>query len=301
MLVLGRAAESLRACGATNPIVPVYSDLATNNFNQVSSNLAGAKALAAQQPNQFPLIAPGSFYGPLMPPGSVQLGFSFNSVCWLDRLPSEPIPDFVIYPGAVSPRPDVRVSPEAVQAFTAQAEQDLTRFLEYRAAEMVTGARLLLAVPGRNAQYWTGGGIYDLLHDACVDLVQAGRIDRAAYERTVMPVYFRTVEELTAPLERPGTPLAQALEVLESVCLESATSFVVDYQATGNLQRYVDEYVGFVQAFSEPVMRAGLEPASGADAVSAIYPRAKEILAAAPQNYPFRYLQAVVLLQRTAA
>lgn len=298
MFVLGRAADALRARGADHPMVGVFSDLASNNFNQVFANLSFADQLAAQKTNWYPLIAGGSFYGPLLPPATVHLGLSFNSVCWLDVLPAVPLPEFIIYPGPRPHRPDVHVSPAAVAAFSAQAASDLRRFLECRAAEMASGARLMLAVPGRNTQHWTGGGIYDVLHDACIDLIRAGKIDRAAYERTVMPVYFRTLEEMLAPLEGSDAPLAAVFTVEKAKCMESPTSFVVDYQRSGDLARYVEEYIGFVQAFSEPVIRAGLESTSSPEAISAIYERAKERLAAAPRNYPFHYLQVALLLAR---
>jgi hypothetical protein len=278
--------------------VGVFSDLASNNFNQVLANLAAARQLAAQQANWYPMLAGGSFYGPLLPPFSVDLGMSFNSVCWLDNLPAVPLPEFVIYPGAKPHRADVRVSAAAVEAFTAQAATDLQRFLECRAAEMTRGGRLLLAVPGCNAQVWTGGGIYDVLHDACVDLVNAGQLDRAAYERTTMPVYFRTLEEMLAPVEGASAPLSELFSVEKAKCMELQTSFVVDYQRSGDLPRYVEEYVGFVQAFSEPVIRAGLEPTSSPAAIDAIYARAKERLAATPENYPFHYVQVALLLAR---
>lgn len=298
IFVLARAADALRSRGAGHPIIGVFSDLASNNFNQVLANLSSEGRLAAQQANWYPLVAGGSFYGPLLPPGSVDLGLSFNSVCWLDTLPAVPLPEFIIYPGPKPHRPDVQVSAAAVEAYRAQAAGDLRRFLECRAAEMASGGRLLLAVPGCNVQHWTGGGIYDVLHDACIDLVNAGRLDRAAYEHTVMPVYFRTLEEMLAPLEGSGAPLGEVFSVEKAKCMELPTPFVVDYQQSGDLARYVDEYVGFVQAFSEPVIRAGLEATSSPAAIDAIYARAKERLAASPENYPFHYVQVAVLLAR---
>ncbi len=298
LLVLGRAAEVLRRRGADHPMVQAFTDLPTNNFNQVFQNLIAAKRLALDVPNQFPLAVGGSFYGPLLPPGSVHLGVSFNSVCWLDQLPAAPLPQFIIFPGAKSHRPDVNVSAETAAAFAAQAARDLKRFLECRAAEMATGGRLIVAVPGRSAQYWTGGGIYDVLHDACADLVAAGTLDRAAYEKTTMPVYFRDAAEMTAPLEDKASDLAGAFTIERIETVDVPTPFVVEYQRTGDLDRYVNEFVGFVQAFSEPVLRAGLEPTSSPAAISAIYERAKQRLRAAPENYPFHYVQVAIELKR---
>ena len=113
-----------------------------------------------------------------------------------------------------------------------------------------------------------------------------------------MPVYFRSLDELVAPVQSSAAPLHDVFAIEKASCDEVPTSFVVDYQRTGAVDRYVDEFVGFAQAFSEPVLRAALEPTSGAEAVSEIYRRAKQRLRTAPDAYPFHYLQAAVLLRR---
>ena len=94
----------------------------------------------------------GSFYGPLLPPGTVHLATCFNAIHWLDRLPAVPLPDGVVYRRPHPPRPGLAVSPEATAAFKGQAEQDLVRFLECRARELVPGGKLLLASPGDTDQ-----------------------------------------------------------------------------------------------------------------------------------------------------
>ena len=298
LLVLGRAADALHQRAPGRAICPVFSDLASNNFNAVLANLQAGGQLAGERADFFPLVAGGSFYGPLLPPASVHLGVTFNSVCWLDTLPREPIEDFIIYPGQAPHRPDVTISAAAVQAFTRQAERDLNAFLSHRAAELVSGARLLVAMPGRNEQYWTGGGIYDLLHDACVAQVVAGKLDGGAYRNTLMPVYFRSLEEVLRPVQGSDSPLPTAFAVEKAECREVPTPFVEEFRQSGNLDRYADQFVGFVQAFSEPVLRAGLEATSGVGAVAAVYERAKELLKANPDGYPFHYIEIAVLLAR---
>src|SRR5262249_62015652 len=116
--------------------------------------------------------------------------------------PTVSIPNFVASRRPHPPRPGFCVSPEVTAAFERQSEQDLVRFLECRARELVAGGKLLLASPGDTDQTCVGDGLADILNDACLDLVAAGRLRREQYERLTMPVYFRTVAELLAPLER---------------------------------------------------------------------------------------------------
>ena len=93
----------------------------------------------------YPAAVAGSFYGPLLPPGTVHLAICFNAIHWLDRLPAVPMPDAIVYR---RPRPGLAVSSQVSLAFSRQAEQDLVRLLECRARELLPVGTLLLASPG---------------------------------------------------------------------------------------------------------------------------------------------------------
>lgn len=100
-------------------------------------------------------------------------------------------PEFIAY---------MEASPAAQEAFALQADEDLTRFYAARATELAPGGKLLIVIPGSDGRRRCSDGLYNVFNDAARDLVAAGRISRARYESFVMPVYFRTLEELTAPL-----------------------------------------------------------------------------------------------------
>src|SRR5579863_8499246 len=69
VLMMQRAIQALRARGAAHAICPVFSDLATNNFNQLFVNLDSAGWLGGHAEGVFPAAIGGSFYGPLLPAG----------------------------------------------------------------------------------------------------------------------------------------------------------------------------------------------------------------------------------------
>src|SRR6516164_174516 len=157
------------------PLRTIYSDLASNNFNQLFANLEAARSAGLVPAQVYPSAVGGSFYGPLLPPGTVHLATCFNAIQWLDQLPPVPFPDGVAYRRPHPLRPGLAVSPEATAAFTRQAEQDLIRFLQCRAEELVPGAKLLLVGPGDSDQSHLCDVFCDVLNDACLDLVAAGR------------------------------------------------------------------------------------------------------------------------------
>jgi hypothetical protein len=122
------------------PVQTIYSDLSTNDFNRLFANLDEARRAGDFADGVYPGTVAGSVYGALLPPGTVHLATSLTAIHWLDRLPSVPLPARVVYRRPDPHRPELAVSPEATAAFTRQAEQDLVRFLDHRARELVRGA-----------------------------------------------------------------------------------------------------------------------------------------------------------------
>jgi hypothetical protein len=293
-----QAIETLRDRGVQNPLCPIFSDLPTNDFNQLSRNLTENEASFSAAQGIFPAAIGRSFYGPVLAPTSVHLGMSFNAVLWLDKLPSEPLDDFVVYLGPKLHRPDVGISVATAAAFAKAAARDLDRFYECRAVELAPGARLLLAQPGRDQNYCTGQGLYDLLHDAALDLVEQGKLDRTAYARVTMPIYFRTQEELLAPIHDSHGIVHDDFVVERAETVEVTVPFAADYARTQDVETYSEGYVGFAQAFTEPILRAGLDKSQGPEIVPAIYRQMRQLLIATPAKYAFRYLQCAALLAR---
>jgi hypothetical protein len=280
------------------PLQTIYSDLASNNFNQLFANLEEARRAGLLAAGVYPGAVAGSFYGPLRPPGTVHLATCFNAIHWLDRLPPVPLPDGVAYRRPYPPRPGLSVSPKVTSAFARQAEQDLVRFLECRARELVPGGKLLLAGPGDTdrARFWDG--LYELLDDACLDLAAAGRLQREQYERLTMPVYFRTVAELLAPLQREGSPVCGAFAVDRAEALEVPTPILAELRR-GDVAAYAGAYTGFLRAVSEPVVRAALDQPEGeVGAVECLYERIRARLLAEPERYLFRCILVAALLTR---
>jgi SAM dependent carboxyl methyltransferase len=281
------------------PLQTIFSDLASNNFNQLFANLEEARRAGHFATGVYPGAVAGSFYGPLLPPGTVHLATSFNAIHWLDRLPAAPVPDFVAYRRPLAAQTVLAASPEVTAAFTRQAEQDLVRFLKCRAREFVPGAKLLLAGPGDTDHARVCDGPCELLNDACLDLVDAGRLERGGYERLTMPCYFRTVAELLAPLERGNSPVRGAFAVDRAETLEFPTPFLEEFRRDGDVATYAGAYTGFLRAVSEPVVRAAFnQPEGEVGPGEYLYERIRARLLAEPERYLWRYILVAALLTR---
>jgi hypothetical protein len=281
------------------PVHTIYSDLASNNFNQLFANLEQARRGGLFPAEVYPGAVGGSFYGPLLPPGSVHLATSFNAILWLDQLPAVAVPDFVAYRRPQPSQAGFAGPPEAMAAFQQQAERDLVRFLECRARELVPGGKLLLASPGDTDQVRLVDGLFDLLNQACLDLVAAGRLQRNAYERLVMPCYYRTLAEMLVPLEREDSPVYGAFTVDRAEVLEVTTPYIAQFRRDGDVEAFAGAYTGFLRAISEPVVQAAVGPMEEATAtLDALYERARARLLAEPERYLWHFFLVAVLLTR---
>jgi hypothetical protein len=299
LIVMGRVVESVRRRRPQQLLHTIYSDLPSNNFNRLFHNLDEARTSKRIPAGVFSSATAGSFYEPLVPPRSVHFAMAFNALLWLDKLPIVAVPDFVVYRRPHPPRPGLKVTPETAYAFARQADSDLVRFLSCRADELIPGGKLIIASPGDSAEHRLGDGLYDLLNDACLDLVAAGRLPRQRYEHFTVPVYFRTVEETLAPLQRDGSPVKGLFTVDRAETLEVPTPFFVEFDRTGDAMKLADDYTGFLRAVSEPIARAALVGDDGdGTLLDELYDRIHTRLRAEPQRYRFRYLLTTTLFTR---
>lgn len=296
IVAMGHIVEALRARRPAQPLCVVHCDLPGNNFNQLFLNLhdpARSNYLQSQgrvHSNTFAFARGGSFFDILLPAQSLSVATSFLAVEWLDHLPDIPMPEFIGY---------MEAPPAAQAAFARQADDDLTRFLAARATELAPGGKLLLIIPGSDNGRSCSDGLYNVLNDAARDLAESGRITQNRYEKFVMPVYFRSLAELTAPLTRASSPVRDAFSIDRAETLIPPTPFEDDFRRTGDTEAYATAFAGFLRAFSEPVAAACLlAPGEDRTIIEELYDRIHARLVAEPTRYTVRNIEVALLLTR---
>ncbi len=326
-----RIVQALRGRSA-NPIQVVFSDLPTNNFNTLFVNLARA-GWTGSDAQVYSAATGGSMFRQLMPRETVTVATTFNALGFLDHRPDVEIPNYILPMGPSRPRPGVEVADSIRKAYAAQAATDLIAFYRARADELLPGGRLLAASFGIGERYRCCDGIYDVLYDALLDLCDSGRLDVDALRRLVFPIYFRTQDELLAPLRETGSPAEGAttsdarsrscerlgeLSTQEEVhgsprpqtvagrfrieragSMEVPVPFIERWKESGDLAGYARDFSLFLSAFTEPILRQAFAAASDLDGlIDAIYQRVEARLLADPAAYEFHYVQIAALLTR---
>lgn len=270
-----------------------YNDLFTNNFNQLFQNLG---ALNKRRDAQFRYhkgapIGPvfefatgGSFYDPVMPPISTNLGFSMTAVHWLSERPNVEIHDQVASEGA-----DMDVK----KAYAYRAELDWLAFLGNRAEEMASGGKLLVGVLAQPEAPARVHAPLALINDVAKRMVEEGVIDRDDYIHTAAPIYRRTESEVLAPLTGKDAAFRGNFRVDQCTLATFECPFRAQLLKTGDIEAYASGYVGFVRAISESAIvrqlyRTHFEAGrieEGRAACSAFYERMLHWLIDHPHDY----------------
>jgi len=280
------------------PIETVHSDLPTNDFSQLFLALRPDGASTFGDANVFSCAVGGSMFDQLLAPASCDFAATFNAIGFLSRHPLDRLPGYILPNGPSKIRNNGHVSDEDRAAFATQADADIRAFLRARARELRPGGKLVLQVFGSGADARTCDGIYDLLNDVLLDHVASGEFPAEVYERYYQPVYFRTLDELTAPLTH-STEFETVFRLDRSETYEVPVSFNETFKASGDLDAYADAYVNFFRAFTEAPLRLALREETGAQAlIDRIFAQAKARLMANPDPYPFRYVALGALMTR---
>ncbi len=293
--VMHRLVAALRA-RTDRPIQTIHSDLATNDYRSLLRDLRadgrsvfGAGASSA--------LVGGSMFEQLLPPRSLQVAMTYNAIGFLSRRPVERLPDYILPNGPSALRGVGAVSAEDRATFAAQALADLESFMRARAAELVPGGSLLIEVFGAGERARTCDGVYDALNDAVLEVLDAGVIDRPAYEPYYQPVYFRTLDELVAPVAGREAPLAPLFRLERAESYEVAVPFVAEFERTGDAAVFARTYTDFFRAFTEPVLRAAFPRAPDRFADD-VFGRAERLIREHPERYEFHYVSVAALLTR---
>ena len=297
--VMNRLINKLR-CKSNLPIWVFFNDLPTNDFNHLFANLFPDGKAALSGANIFPSAIGGTAFNSLVPPQSLQIATTFNTIGFLEKKPDAILPHYILPmgPGPLAPREGVSVTESERAPFRIQAANDLYHFYSARAEELVNGGKLLVQVFGRDERFSTSYGIYDVLSDSVLDCVEGGTLPHEVYEELVFPIYFRTLEELLAALDTDER-LAKSFRIDKAETREVAVPFNVALADTGDIATWAFSYTGFLRAFTEAILASALPgdlPRS--DTLDKIYQQVEHRLAAEPARYEFHYISIAALLTR---
>lgn len=247
---MASAIDLLRVEQADRPVSVVHTDLPSNDFASLFTLLADDPAsYLAGRDGVYPLAVGRSYFDAILPPGSVDLGWSSNALHWMSRSPVE-VQD---HGWAVFSR-----SEEARSAVDAVLADDWLRFLTARNAELRPGGRLVCQFMGRGDDShgfeWMAGHFWQSI----VALKERGQLTDEETLRMTAPSAGRSLEQLAAPFE---AGLASDLQLEHLSRFEAPDPYWDEFQRTGDADRLGANWANMMRAANGPNFVAALDPA----------------------------------------
>ena len=283
------AIEEVRArVGADRPIQVFHTDLPVNDFTSLFQALdEEPDSYLLGDPGVYPAAVGRSYFEPVLPPGSVQLGWNSWTLHWMSRKPVD-VPDHVW--ARLSANPEVR------NAAALQSAEDWRRFLAARAVELRPGARLLCLIIVRASERPPVDRLGNEVWAAVSAMGAAGLLDERECLAITVPTHVRTLPDLERPFADGGGFAGLRLERLETVTLPDP--FWERLGQTGDVESYAESWAGMARAIYGPTILAALGPDRDRPAlVDELLRRFAGALAAAPG--PIDFNLAVVVLTKT--
>ena len=282
-----------RAREPGRPIEIVYSDLPRNDFSQLFRMLHGQtdiRSYYGEIPEVYPFASATSFHQAIFPRASLDLAFSATASHYISKVPVA-IADHVHMVGAAAAER---------RAYDETGRLEWERLLALRAAELVTGGRLVflnfgIDEQGRYLGHTGGVSMFDTFNRLWRELANEGAITAAEYANTNFPQVYRTAAQFTAPLRDPANPVYRAglrLEHVESRHLPCpyARAFAQHRDAA----RFARDYIPTLRSWSEPTFASGLSVERTAEQRARIlddfYGRYERLVASDPAGHGMDYI-----------
>jgi hypothetical protein len=241
MRPMGRALAALTArAGETRDMTVIHTDQPHNDFASLFTLLEDSPLSYRQnRPQVFSLAIGRSFYQPLLPAGSLTLGWSSIALHWLSHLPCAVAEHIWI----------TRGTPAEQAPIAAVAAADWRAFLGHRMRELIPGGQLVLILGAREE---TGGsgleGLQDAANAALRALVAEGILAPETYAAMTIPSRPRSRAELAAPFADGSLP---GLRLEELVVTTAPNPARQRWLADGDAAAFACDMTGFfLGAFS---------------------------------------------------
>jgi salicylate 1-O-methyltransferase len=288
---MGIAIGCLRDRAPDVPITVVHVDQPGNDFASLFTLLSNSdESYLRRDPEIYAAAVGRSFFNPVLPPGSVTLGWSSFAAMWLTRVPPNAAGHVVPY---LAP-PDVRS-----QVLT-QGASDWQRFLAARGRELRPGGRIVVLCAGPAEQdSESSGPLHRIVAAALRQFVDEGRLPAVIRARAFVPTLPRRGEDMRAPFA--DGPFAGLVLEEHDDRMDLPDTAWERYCRDGDAEALADSYVGFFQATFLPSLLHSMEPFESAAQRDAVIDGLGSALREAIQAKPHRCAQIpmhTVLLRR---
>ena len=278
------AIEAVRSrCGLDKPALVFHTDLPSNDFTSLfraldedpDTYLSGSGAV-------YPAAVGRSFFGAILPPASVHLGWNSWAVHWLSQKTVD-APDHI--------SPTLSAVPSVRAAASDQSARDWSLFLQSRSAELRGGGKMLCLVIIGSGQPVNSDQLWTHLWDSIVELGTQGKLTESERIRMTIPIWYRSMAELRAPFASGYEFAGLRLQYLEA--MSAPDPFWDAFQETGDSTAFGISWANTMRAIAAPTIVAALGIVRD-QLVDELFQRVAQRISATPVKYDWD-LAAVVM------
>ncbi|KAL3635609.1 hypothetical protein CASFOL_020156 [Castilleja foliolosa] len=198
------------------PQLEVYlNDLPDNDFNNLFKLVSNFRRLEDGKEMKlecFVCGVPGSFYDRLFPSSSLHFAYSSYSLHWLSQ-----VPEGVGKNNKENICIATNSPPQVIEAYANQFHNDFSTFLSFRAEELTSGGRMVLAFIGRaftDSSSKDDFTPFQVIAESLSDLVSQGRVKREDLYSFNLPFYTPSLREAEAIIDGEGSFNLDKMEVI---------------------------------------------------------------------------------------
>jgi hypothetical protein len=273
-------------------VLVLHTDVPENDFTAMWRTLAeDPDSYLGRDAATFASAIGRSFYGQIMPSGSVHLGWSSWAIQWLSTVPA-PITDHIL----VAHTADA----ETRAAYARQAAHDWHEFIAFRGRELRRGGRLVVMTMAVHDDGEIGfRPLFACMLDALEELHKDGLVTEDEARRMCIPVVARREEDFFAPFAPSGK--FEQLEIDHLEVFDAEDRFWTQYQIDKNETAFGASWAGFLRASVFPTLISALDGGSSNPRAAQFAERLQngiaQRLAAAPEQMQIP-LAHLVLIKR---
>lgn len=311
MPLLKELIATVRAAEPDSPVVVIYEDQSTNDWNSVFARVHNRLPHAepsflhagAGAGRVFVYACGESFYAQCTPASTIDFGYSSTAMHWLTRAPV-PMPDALL----ATLTSDVA----AAAAYRAQAATDWQAIMTQRAIELKPGGALVVANfavddDGRflGTSQHAAASMFGSFTQIWRQMAEDGLITRREFEATNFPVFYRSLAECRAVFDDPTSPPSRlGLRWVSGETDLVRCPYHKGWLATGgDATAHARRFVPTTRTWSNSTFASGLDASvrSGEEIeqlVERLYSTYTDMVAAAPADHAMDYVHSYIHLAK---
>lgn len=227
-----------------NSISVIHTDLPSNDFSSLFETIEkNNNSYLSDQSRIFPSAVGRSYFDPILPPNSVDIGWNSWSLQWMSASPTN-IDDHIFI--------DCTEIINLKNSFSNQLAIDWTQFLRCRSKELKLGGKLMTIFIASRSHTSGWGPFWNEFWLTLLELRSFDLLSDTELALISLPIGVRSVEDIKNPFDKNNIFANLKLERLDII--DAPDPFWDEYQTTRDPMTYGLRWANMAKAVAGPMI-----------------------------------------------